>query len=388
MTRPLPWWHRSFIAPFSDPRRLGLYAGTFLGMLGYDLLTLFFSYRLAADNPRDLVLFWGVYFVFSGLLVFPALCWLQSSVPRRRTQAVFVALMAAGMVLFWIFRGHTLMLAFANTLVGIPFWIAYHLVLADSSSDENRGTEICIAYLVIALGGAAGYIIAGAAMDHVPAHALMALGFGATAAGGVFLTMLLPPPNGREPFLPALRQALRRGGATEIATLGSGGINIFSGFLLPTFLARTGMNALAAGLTMALRIGSSFFVTPVAGRLVARAGTHGTQAGIALYALAWLVLLAPVPFAVRLGLALIFWAAAAQFYNSSMDNGWYSQKTAVAIAAREIMLNAGRLAVLLPAALWVFSAPGTYPLLALGCTAILGLALRYCRKPVSPAARP
>lgn len=367
--------HRAFIAPLRDPRRFGLYAGTFLGMLGYDLLMLFFSYRLAADSAQALITFWGAYFVFSGLLLFPALCWFQAAAPRRRTQVLFIALMIAGMALFWLWRGHTILLAGANTLVSIPFWIAYHMVLAASSSDENRAAEICVAYLVIALGGAAGFLVGGAAMGFLPESAVMGTGFATMALGGVLLTLLLPPPDGREPFLPAIAAALRRAGPAEIATIGAGGINVFSGFLLPAFLARSGIGTLAAGLTMALRIGSGFVVTPLAGRLAAHTNLHGARAGVALYAAAWLALLLPLPFVLRLSLALVFWAASTQFYNSAMDDGWYSRKTATAIAAREIWLSIGRLVFLAPAALWVFAAPATYPLLALGFTALLGLAL-------------
>jgi hypothetical protein len=361
-----PSFISKLIAPFTCPRRLCLYAGVFFGALGGDILTMMFSYRVAANSVSDLLTYWILYFIFSGLLLLPLLCGFYCRASLNASRTLMVALTILGFICYWLGHdGRTVLLSFATLLIAIPFWTCYHLTLIAYGSDEGRGHEISVAYAVMAVGAVSGYFISGplaAADNPLPG---VAAGFITTAIGTATLLGVLPAPRGHYDYFASLVAHLRKFNTGWLATLNIGGHNSLSGYLLPTFLGHSGFTALATGITLGLRAGSTTLAAPLTGHLIS--GGRGTEmrVGITLFALAWAALLLPVYFPAKLAAAIVLWAAAGQFYSSGMDTGWYSMRTPDAVAAREILLNLGRLALMLAGAPWVFASPATYPLLAL-----------------------
>lgn len=373
----------ALIAPFSHPRRSMLYASVFPGVAGSSLLVMMFSYSIAADSAASIVTYWGLYFLASGMILFPALCWVYCALPLAAARGVLAAVSALGFALYGLCHGGAdglAVAAAASVLVSMPFWVSYHIAFSAFSSDEGRGHEVSLAYVVMALGAVCGYGLGGALAENGRQAVNVTLGFSGMGAGTGALLFLLPPHKKDMPFPAALRRALRHCGNGWLVTPGAGGINVLSGYLLPTFLGKTGLPGLEAGIAMALRAGTTALSSPLAGHLVHHGRQKEFSLAVGLYALAWVALLLPGPFVLRLGAAIVLWAAANQFYDSGMDNGWYSARTPAAVAAREIYLNAGRLALLGIAAPWLFAAPGAYPYLALGFCALLGGAFFFLRR--------
>jgi hypothetical protein len=372
----LPAFLSRLAAAFSCPRRLCLYAGVFLGALGGDILIMMFSYKIAAGSAADLLTYWMLYFSLSGLFLLPALCGFYCRAPLALTRALLLALTAAGFACYWLGREErTILLSLASILINVPFWTCYHLTFLAYSSDANRGHEISVAYVVMGVGAISGYFLCGLLAAALTPAASVAIGFSAIAAGTLTLIALLPPPLAGYRFFPALLTRLREANTGWLATFGMGGHNSLAAYLLPTFLGKSGFTALATGITLGLRAGATAFAAPFTGHLILGGRQAEMRVGIVLFVLAWLALLLPVFFPVRLALAIVLWAAAGQFYSSGMDMGWYGMKAPDAVAAREILLNAGRLALMAIGAPWLFASPQSYPWLALAYAAGFGALL-------------
>ena len=353
-------------------------------MLGFDLIVMLFSYKIAADSAASLIQYWATYFFVSGIIVFPLLCWLYRAQPVNVTRAAYALLTACGFALYLTADGNIPLLAGASVLVSMPFWSAYHLTFTACASDSNRGNEVSVAYVIIALGAVTGYLTGGALADKA-AFLCGILAFASMAGGTLILGFLLQKPDGAGRFPVRLIDTFRRGDHTIFATLLAGGEGTMHGFMLPTFLKSSGMGALGAGFTLALRACTGVIVSPLAGHLAGKNRNHNLMLGVALFTAAWLALLLPLPLPVRLVIGFICWSAGGQIYFSGMDASWYSIRTPEAIAAREILLNLGRLAALFAAAPLLFAAPAFYPLFAFCIIAAGGTVLFFLmrRRPVT-----
>src|SRR3982751_1292011 len=89
--------HRAFVAPWKSRQRAALYAGTFLGVAGFSVISLAFSWRLAGAGAWDLFVFWAVFFAFGGLGVCPLLYGLYAARGQRTARLGFSACVPPGL---------------------------------------------------------------------------------------------------------------------------------------------------------------------------------------------------------------------------------------------------------------------------------------------------
>ncbi|HTK83537.1 MAG TPA: hypothetical protein VL625_00490, partial [Patescibacteria group bacterium] len=123
--------------------------------------------------------------------------------------------------------------------------------------------------------------------------------------------------------------------------------DIFSSFLLPSFLQFMGTNAMAAGVVQMLRVGLGSLVAPAIGHIVSKGKHHELRWGSLLYVPAWAAMLLPVPLPVRLAIAIVFWTVSTRAYGIGLDSAWYRLRTPGSLAARETLLSFGRIPFLL-----------------------------------------
>lgn len=374
--------HRAFVAPWSSPQRAATYAGMFFGVAGFNLLALLFSWQLAAAGLRDLLIFWAVYFFVSGPVLTPLLYGLYAKHGVKKARLVYIGCLLPGFAA--LIPGGVAMSAIANALVSMPFWTAYHLTLSGHSTDDNRGHEIANAYIANAVGAVTGFMIGGALANST--HLSIGLGFAAMALGLLLILTVLPPPHKGEDkaFWHDFRDHLFSRDMRMAMTVGQGGYDIFSSFILPSFLQLIGTNAMGAGVVQTLRVGLGSLVAPAIGHIVGKGKHHELRWGSLLYVPAWAAMLLPLPLPVQLAIAIAFWTVSTRAYGIGLDAAWYRLRTPGSLAARETLLSAGRIPFLLAFVPVMFISTKYYILLALAYGFILAMVMWRVTTPAIP----
>lgn len=368
----------AFITPFTDPKRVQIYGATSLGVLGFYLALLTFSYHMAGLGLSALTLFWAVFFGLTGFILMPLLCWIYGYYGARKSRVAFLAMLFMGFAIAWsVGDSAPLGLAVAYSLIAMPYWTAYHLSMFTHSSSNNRANEVAMAYVMMGLGGGLGYLASGITLQagHV-AQGLM-LAFAGLGIGTIMLLRLLKSSSCQtvkgywSEFQASIGKVDR---LLRTLAVSSGMIEVLNCFLLPAWLRIEGVEPKTAGGILALQIIVRVLLAPLVGRMAHQMRGQELFVGLVLYVLGWVVLSLPLGLNLptQVILTLFIWVGATQLYGCGLDKRWYEQKDVMSVGTREMFLNVGRF-LSGGVGLYVMQkAPHAFPWVAAGLVVMVG----------------
>ncbi|MES2205456.1 MAG: hypothetical protein V4525_01515 [Pseudomonadota bacterium] len=366
----------AFITPFTDPKRAQIYGATSLGLLGFHLSLLTFSYHIAGLGLSSLALFWMVFFGLTGFVLMPGLCWIYGRYGMPKAGLAFFSLLFIGFGLAWgVGNSAPLGLAIAYSCMAMAYWTAYHLSMFTHSSSSNRGNEIAMAYVMMGLGSGVGYVVSGFVLQAGYITFGLALAFTSLALGTSILLRLLK--SRRESLLGSYwtefrKSVLETDRLLRTLAISYGMIDVLNGFLLPAWLRLEGMAPKTAGGILAFQVCVLILLAPIVGRIANQMRGKELLIGLGLYLAGWTFLSLPLGLSlpVQVSITLFIWVGATQFYGCGVNKRWYEHKSLMSVGTREMLLNVGRLSVGAVGISIMQLSPHNFPIIA-GCLALL-----------------
>lgn len=327
-------------------------------------LYLFFVRTGTTHSATAVFLFFSLFFAFFALLS-PLGAYLASRFGFQRVALISTPfLFLYHLFLFLLPRYHWL-LFFALAAIVIRasiFWPGFHLLFANSSSKERRGT----AFSGLALSGAFASVLGPVAGGYIisrfgyPTLFLLVLPLTLSSALPLFFIKNIPPMASEN-----LRKTLKRFTnpaelKAGVAFLASGAEDESNGRLWPLFLFILNISYTSLGIIVSLATMLSIIATWYLGQLTDKKDRlRLLRLGSATTSGAWLIR-AGTTTPLFAGLANMFYGIARAGYMVPLMTTFYDRSVAAtnpfgAIVFREVMINAGRafyLAFLAFVALW------------------------------------
>jgi MFS family permease len=372
-------WH-AFIAPFTDPKRAQIYGATGLGLMGFYLANLTFSYHIADLGLPALALFWLIYFGLTGFVLMPVLSWMYGRYSIGITTGLFLSLLLFGFALAWsVGNASALGLSVAYSCSAMAYWTAYHLCMFTHSSANNRGNEVAIAYTVMGLGSGLGYLVSGLTLQAGHVSLGLIIAFLSLGIGTFLLLRLLKTPSEKlENYWMEFHLSLKRADLlARMLAISVGMSDVLCIFLFPSWLKFKGVEPKTAGGILALQVIVRIILTPFAGGMTNQ--MHGQEVilGMFLFLVGWILLALPLSMslAVQAIFTLFIWVGAFQLLGCGLDKRWYEHKSPLSVGVREMFLNIGRL-IAGPVGLIVLQySPNAFPLLGIITVCLVSIGL-------------
>ena len=373
MTR-LEILRRGYLAPFQCAFRNLIYASGFLGCFGFSGAMMFFTFDLGAQGFFVLFSFFASRFI-SGNVIFMQLYLFL--LHRFRGPKALFALIALGTIgsaasysLLVLPQGsllYALLSGFLFSMVSAGFWSLHHAAMTIYTSDQNIGNEIAICGIFDSIGSAMGFLAGGL---------VLAAGFSSGFAL-FFTTMLLASvclalslrgmkqTADVKPYNPI--EKIKNGCPKRTGmTLFHGAVQFFSSFAAPVWLGMLGAKSAFAGFLMSLNIVLQFLVSPVIGHLFHQQKEQEVKIGAAFLTAGWLPLLI-FQKALLYPLSSVLWMVGDNMLHVGTISRWYKSRDLADVAARELLLGAGRFgACALALPILFYGSPFLFFLLA-GC---------------------
>lgn len=362
----------SFIDPFRSQERALIYAFSIVALIGFSFIDVYLGFYLAGKGFLDLTGYALMRTIMANIVVFSAVGWLLQHFNTRLLMPVFILLQMVGLTGLFLISPDTpgWEIALYMPLVGVPYWMAYHLMMVLYTSDKNRGNEVSVGMNVFFLGAVLGSLIAGLALEYAQGLWLVFTAAALIVIATIYFTFhlsfkidlgnKLDQLSSRRPFLDHIRERPRRFLQSMVAGAGE----YMTMFFVPAWIKIMGMSGLAAGLIQGLVLLMRTLVSPLTGHFVGKEKGGEIRLGGALITAGWVPWLFtsnPLAF----GVSSLFWSAGGQLYGAGETSNWYKARSINAITAREMALGIGRSITAVLAGAVLFYAPALFPWLGL-----------------------
>jgi hypothetical protein len=376
--------HQSFVAPFAVRSRAIVYAGQFMGAVGFSFLAIFTSLDIVRAGAEGVSVFMITRFGWAGLVIFPLLTfvYLRGSKTGFSLLALGVQLLSALMLFLPPELAHDPMLfGLAMGTAAGGYWMSYHLAMMAQTSDRGRAQEISLAMIIMTAGGILGTLMGGYAASKImgPIAALLGLLLQLTASGIYCYfapTRAVTDAAGHgQVHVGKFRRELFADPNRTILTLIEAGFIALSEFLRPVWLTLIGIGAMSVGIMSAAIVLLQACLAPLAARLYGQDRSQEIRLGSCSYALAWLPWLLTSQ-KIMLFFSVPFWSAGLILVSTGMNGRWYRDRSVMAVLAREILLTFSRIVAFVVVVPLLFQRPEQFPLLPCGLAMLLFLSTK------------
>ena len=372
--------HAGYIAPAANRNLLILYLGAALGVFGMSFLDVFMSVNLYSHGMWALVSYFMVRVVGNAIIGMPVGFHLISKCTPRTLLKIGALYLACTITPLVLLQGHipNYVTAALTSLIYVPFWLVYHSSMLEYSSSHNRGNEVAVGHLCMALGCIVGGALAGVAMyyDMMFFQGCL-IGFTLVTAATLSLITFAQRNNlfhksGHEDAQACcIRDALSHDKQLTALTVLGSTHSFATTALWPVWLTVIGASGLAVGILYAATVGLKLIISPLVGHFANLRKSSDLTTGTWIQAAGWL----PWLFSMNPMTTLIssaFFSGGSHFFNVGLETRWYDNKTLTHLAAREITLGLGRLlgiAIIVPI---LFLSPDNFVLAGLVMCSLIG----------------
>ena len=347
---------KAFIDPFTSTERAILYLCTFFGQFGFTGLLVYFAFDLTSLDLDAVLGFFTGKFFFSNLFFLPLLFII---VARARSAIVFSFLVLTQVIaLLVLFLNRDLMSAgdFNQALlVGIiisfvtePFWVIYHNMMLQLTTDENRGHEVSVAELGLQVGSAIGALAAGFMLTFMPGAIFPLFGSFSLIIPASILSVLSAQffkEQGQKPSYLAPYSGAIQNPRLSLATLMQGVLEGVTTYYAPLWMKVLGFSAIVMSSLTSAKLAARFAIGPLTGHLFQKGNRKELRLGAYVYMISWIpwIILDP---ALAFVITAVIWSVYNHLIKVGLDGRWYANKTMEGMATREVCMGVGRLLAL------------------------------------------
>lgn len=334
---------RTFVDPLRNWRRTLIYAGIFLGVLGFGLLNMISAYNYAdGGTPALLGYFAGLYIPLCCLFT-PALYAGFTTRDSRLWRVAIVALQMAALALFFQMPPHPILQGFAGACMAAPFWTCYHIGMVQNTSDDNTGFEVSLAGVFATCGGVLALAIGGLAL--YKSHPQLAVAIALTAQLAGTACLIAASRIRRDGSLQKLVETVARINRENrflIRQVVLLGLFDMPGYAMLALMHDVRFAPALATLLLASRTIVSFLLAPIIGRAANSLSVHGVRYGFVSVALGWGLLTATGYSSYAFIPALIVYGFGQRLVGGVVDVSWYRMRSYASMILHEVYLGLGR----------------------------------------------
>lgn len=338
---------KAFIAPFQSKMRRSMYIAAILGCFSFSGLMFFYGFDYLDKGPWAVAIYFMAKTVSGMMLMMPFLFFLFQKM-KKKSFFTLLFILQTLCILFLILIPYDQALpeasAFINgilfTIISAPFWALFHIMMIQSSSDENLGNEISVALIGINIGNLLGSVSGGLALAFLPGYLYMLFCFAAFVVATTLLAKTIPEEGKRIEQKTMLESITLKPWRT-INTMLDGSFHFLGSFFLPVWLGFIGIGSVMTGFLAGANILSRLIISPFAGHLSLGSKAMESKIGAILKTIGWgpwLFTLSPF----NLIWSYLFWNTGQHLYAVGLQSRWYKEKTYNNMAAREFLLGVGR----------------------------------------------
>jgi hypothetical protein len=339
--------YNAFIAPFLSAERARLYIAAMLGCFGATGVSIFLTYDYATTSPDVLLAFMTAHVLFFGVFFLPLLLVMAANASHKIFFPCLVILQLLALINIPFadqYFAHPAVDAFMVgcnlALISAPFWMSYHVLMVQHTTDDNRGNEVSVSGLGMGIGSIVGALTSGVALYYEIVDVYVFICMLAMLLSTIVMMRLIPHDRTSFRKMNIYRSLVSRP-RRSLNTIMNGCFDSLTGFLLPVWLKVIGLTGLGVGLFSALQFLLKIIISPFTGKLVKMNRGHESQLGAAINIAGWLPWLFTIS---PLGLiwSFLIRGPGQHMYNVGLQSRWYEERTYENMAAREVCLSIGR----------------------------------------------
>jgi hypothetical protein len=385
---------QAFLHPLQNRTRAFMFGGQFLGSLGVSFLQVFVALDMLRFGISGMMAYFMIRFALAGFVLFPFFTWLYFNRPRHWFMAAILGTECIALLPLFApdILQHPMPVGVCLALASTGYWQAFHLAMTAQTSDRGRGYEVSLSQIFQTVGGIAGSLAGGAASAWHFGPGTALVGFVVQIAATIMFFRSIPRPKSSDAQVAhgqvqatRLRDEIFGNPQRSFLTLLDGVYAVMADVLLPAWLKLIGIAALGVGVVNALRTAMQIVAAPLTGKFFAADKQAELRLGSTLGLIGWL----PWCFAPQSWLLLAsipLWSCGNILYRTGIEGRWYSNRSATAILAKEILLTIARLLsamLIIPA---MFGYPAGFAWLAV-VTAVMMISGSYWSGQSHPSQR-
>lgn len=341
--------YKAFIAPLKSPERIKLYVASIIGTFGFSGAFLFLAFDYGGQGLAEMLSFMLSRTIIVDMVLMPVafigLRKFKNTKFFRLLVFIQIVMLAAllyvqNLTLPSVTGAFTYSVLLATMMM--PFWIAYHAVMIEFTSEDNRGNDVSVSLIGMGIGSIIGTSCGGAVLQYFGEnHWYIAISMIAIF-GGTILQMSLIRKDNFNLKGGKLMDSFTKRPYRTMNTLMDGVCGFLIVMAAPIWLGAIGMKALGTGVASSLQTLLKIVLSPYTGVLTNANKGRETTYGSMMNTLGWLPwLLFQSPWILVWSYAL--WGMGYHLYGVGLQSRWYQERTYANMAAREFLLGAGRL---------------------------------------------
>ncbi len=377
---------RTFINPLRNWRRTLIYAGIFLGVMGFGLLNMVSAYDFAGGSTQDLITYFAALHMPLCFVLAPLLYAGFTVFEGRTWRGSLFLLQCAALCVFLLMPHLPLYQGLAGALLAAPFWTAYHIGMVQNTSDGDTGFEVSLAGLFAMAGGIVALGIGGLVLTQQAGHlgAIIALGCLLAGTACVLSASRIRARGTLQDFLASAKRIARE---NRFLTLQVAMLGLFDipSFALLALMREVQFAPVLATALLTTRIIVNFVLAPWLGKAVNSLSAHAVRYGFAFVFVGWGILLVTGYYSLAFIPALLLYGFGQRLVGGVVDVSWYRMRNYASMALHEIFLGVGRIiGFILFLPLLKISVYGYAASIMITCLLCLGLNYVLAKKSLLP----
>lgn len=341
--------YKAFIAPLKSRERIKLYIASIIATFGFSGAFLYLAFDSGSKGIEVMMSFMLSRTAIVDMTLMPlAFIGLRKFSNSHFFKFLFVGQIAVLGILMWV---DTLVLsdvteAFAKSVLlatmMLPYWISYHAVMIEFTSDDNSGNDVSVSLIGIGIGTILGSFCGGAALQYFQSNWYIVISLACILGGTIMQMSLVHRDNFNLKGGKIIDSFIKRPHRTANTIMDG-----ICGFLIvmaaPVWLGAIGMKGLGTGIAASAQTILKIVLSPFTGVLTNAGKGRETTYGSIMNTLGWLPwLVLQSPWILIWSYAL--WGMGYHLYGVGLTSRWYQERTYANMAAREFLLGVGRMA--------------------------------------------
>lgn len=334
---------RTFVTPLRNWRRTLIYAGIFLGVMGFGLLNMVSAYDFASGSSLDLIAYFAALHLPLCFLLAPSLYIGFTIFEGRGWRFTIFLLQVAALGLFLTVPHMPIYQGLAGAFLSAPFWTAYHIGMVQNTSDGETGFEVSMAGLFAMVGGIIALGIGGVTLTDSAGHlgAIIAL---SCLLAGTACMLLASRVRARGTLLEFFASAQRIARENRFLTLQVAMLGLFDvpAYALLALMREVQFVPALATALLVTRALANFLLAPWLGKTANNLSSHAVRYGFGFVFIGWGILLASGYYSLAFIPALLIYGFGQRLVGGVVDVSWYRMRNYASMALHEIFLGVGR----------------------------------------------
>lgn len=340
--------YKAFVAPLKSPERTKLYIASIIATFGFSGAFLYLAFDSGSKGLDVMMSFMLSRTIIVDIILMPfAFLGLRKFSNSRFFKFLFACQVIVLGLLLW---ADTLVMsdvtgAFVSSVLlaamMLPFWISYHAVMIEFTSDDNSGNDVSVSLIGMGIGTILGSFCGGVALEYFQSNWYIVLSMIAIFAGTILQMTLVHKDNFNLKGGRIIDSFIKRPHRTA-NTMMDGVCGFLIVMAAPVWLGAIGMKGFGTGIAAALQTLLKILLSPFTGVLTNAGKGRETTYGAMMNTFGWLPwLLIQSPWVLVWSYAL--WGMGYHLYGVGLQSRWYQERTYANMAARELCLGIGRL---------------------------------------------